>query len=87
MSHHLENEKVIKRLKRASGHLAKVIDMLERDTDCAKVAQQLQAVSSAIFNAKRTYIQDHVEHCLTQATSQKMLKEKINEFKEVAKYL
>ena len=87
MSMHIENEKVVKRLKRASGHLIKVIDMIESDANCTTVAQQLQAVSSALLNAKRTYIQDHVENCLTQAGSHKMLKEKLNEFKEVAKYL
>ena len=32
MSGHKENEDVIKRLKRASGHLNKVVEMLEEDT-------------------------------------------------------
>jgi len=87
MGGHIQNDDVVKRLKRANGHLVKVIDMLQNDTDCMKVAQQLQAVSSAVISAKKTYIHDHVEHCLTEAKDQKAFKSKINEFKEITKYL
>ena len=82
MSDHVESEAVIKRLKRATGHLKKVIEMLEQDMDCMKIAQQLQAVSSAITVAKKTYIHDHVEHCLAEAKDQKAFNSKIKEFKE-----
>ena len=87
MSVHKENEEVIKRLKRAGGHLNKVVEMLENDTDCMKVAQQLQAVSSAIVSAKKTYIHDHVEHCMAGAKDRKAFNDKISEFKEITKYL
>ena len=52
-----------------------------------KVAQQLQAVSSAIITAKKTYIHDHLEHCLSEAKDRKAFNDKINEFKEITKYL
>lgn len=87
MGEHQENEEIIKRLKRANGHLMKVIEMLESDSECMKVAQQLQAVSSAIITAKKTYIHDHVEHCLAEAKDQKAFNSKIKEFKEITKYL
>lgn len=87
MSGHIGNEDVVKRLKRASGHLNKVIEMLQDETECMKVAQQLQAVSSAITTAKKTYIQDHVEHCLAEAKDQNAFSSKIKEFKEITKYL
>jgi DNA-binding FrmR family transcriptional regulator len=67
--------------------LVKVIEMIENETDCMKVAQQLQAVSSAIITAKKTYIQDHVEHCLAEAKDQRAFNSKIKEFKEITKYL
>ena len=86
MSGHTENISVIKRLKRANGHLQKVIEMLQDETDCMKVAQQLQAVSSAILSAKKTYIHDHVEHCLTSDNSDR-LHLRVQEFKEITKYL
>tara|TARA_B100001248_G_C27251891_1_gene394211 strand:- start:556 stop:819 length:264 start_codon:yes stop_codon:yes gene_type:complete len=87
MSEHIENDAVIKRLKRATGHLNKVIEMLENDMECMKIAQQLQAVSSAITSAKKTYIHDHVEHCLAEAKDQRAFNSKIKEFKEITRYL
>ncbi len=38
------------RLKRAQGHLAAVIDMLEAGRPCMDLAQQLHAVEKAIGN-------------------------------------
>lgn len=87
MASHSENKDIISRLKRANGHLAKVIEMLESEDDCMKVVQQLQAVSSAISTAKKSYIYDHVEHCMAEAKDKKAFTEKINEFKEITKYL
>jgi uncharacterized protein len=44
---------IIKRLKRAHGHLAGVIAMIEKGRPCVDLAQQLHAVESPISNAKR----------------------------------
>jgi DNA-binding FrmR family transcriptional regulator len=38
--------------------------MIEGKCPCVDLAQQLHAVKSAITNAKRVLIQDHMEHCL-----------------------
>ncbi|QYG02787.1 metal-sensing transcriptional repressor [Massilia sp. NP310] len=64
MSQHESHAAVVKRLKRANGHLASVIDMLQGDRSCIDIAQQLQAVESAIHSAKKTLILDHISHCL-----------------------
>ncbi|KUJ77703.1 metal-sensing transcriptional repressor [Ruegeria profundi] len=53
------------RLKRANGHLAKVIQMLDDQAPPADIAQQLFAVEKAIAIAKRVLIYDHIEHCLS----------------------
>jgi DNA-binding FrmR family transcriptional regulator len=77
------------RLKRAHGHLARVIEMLEQGDPCMDIAQQLQAVEKAIVNAKKELIKDHLHHCLEQ-TSETMPKEVrslIREFQSVTKYL
>ena len=86
MRKHTDSQEVKKRLKRASGHLMKVIDMVDNE-DCMKVAQQLHAVSNAILSAKKIYIQDHVEHCLSEAKDSKSFDRKINEFKEITRYI
>jgi len=41
--------------------------MIEEGRPCLEVAQQLQAVSSAVANAKHVYVQDHIEHCIEDA--------------------
>jgi hypothetical protein NreA len=42
-----------RRLKRANGHLEKIIEMIEQDRPCIQIEQQLQAVESAIESAKK----------------------------------
>ncbi len=64
MARHASHPNVTKRLKRAHGHLAHVIAMIEDGRPCADIAQQLHAVEKAVTNAKRALIHDHIDHCL-----------------------
>jgi len=77
------------RLKRAEGHLAKVIEMLEAGRPCLDLAQQLHAVEKAIGNAKKELIKDHINHCMeeTSAVLPREFKALIKEFQDVTKYL
>ena len=52
MTTHTTHPDVIKRLKRAEGHLRSTIVMLEQGRGCADIAQQLQAIESAVSKAK-----------------------------------
>ena len=87
-THHFHPE-VLQRLKRANGHLAKIIRMIEAQEPCLSVAQQLQAVASAVNNAKTEFVRDHIEHCLDefQLSDPRQAKEYLDEFKEITKYL
>ena len=87
MGAHTENKTILARLKRVNGHLAKVIEMIDSDGEHLAVAQQLQAVESAVANAKKTYIHDHIEHCLADAKDDRSFGNKLKEFKEISKYL
>lgn len=89
MDTHLTHPEIIKRLKRAEGHLRSIVAMLEEERGCLEIAQQLQAVESAIANAKRTLVHDHIDHCLEQVVrgGAKNTQSTIREFKEIAKYL
>lgn len=89
MNKHESHPEIINRLKRASGHLQKVVEMIEKEKGCLEVAQQLQAVSKAISNAKKIYVEDHIEHCIeaTENLDNKSISRKINELKKIAKYL
>lgn len=86
---HSSHPAVINRLRRAEGHLHKVIQMIEAGQPCLRIAQQLQAVESAVANAKTTLIEDHLDHCLdaVAAPLNPEAREEIEEFKKIARYL
>lgn len=86
---HASHPKVINRLKRADGHLQNVIEMLRAGRTCLDVVQQLQAVESAIHNAKKALIHDHLDHCLDAALPERTKRgnASMDEFKTIAKYL
>jgi DNA-binding FrmR family transcriptional regulator len=88
MKHH-SHPGIARRLKRAHGHLAKVITMIEAGQPCVDLAQQLFAVESAITNAKRELVQDHMEHCLGDGVEHGEMTqaEAMAEFKVLVKYL
>ena len=89
MSSHTEHASIVKRLKRAEGHLRSTIAMIEEGRDCLDLAQQLQAVESAVANAKRALVHDHIDHCLQDAlrSGQSGADETIAQFKAITKYL
>lgn len=86
---HETHPAIVKRLKRADGHLRKVIEMIEAGRPCLDVAQQLQAVESAIGQAKKTLIQDHLDHCLgaVVGTLPREQRDAVDAFKAITKYL
>jgi DNA-binding FrmR family transcriptional regulator len=86
---HETHPAVIKRLRRAGGHLSSVVAMLEQGKPCLDVVQQLQAVEKAITQAKRTLIQDHLDHCLSHMVISKGQPQpgSLDEFREITKYL
>jgi len=63
--------------------------MLEEGRGCLDIAQQLQAVESAVGSAKRTLVHDHIDHCLELAVrrGERSADETIREFKAITKYL
>lgn len=64
---HKNKKAVHDRLAKASGHLDSVIRMIDDDRDCAEVLVQLAAVRSAINNAGKVLLQDHITECITEA--------------------
>lgn len=86
---HATHPDVLKRLKRAEGHLRTILGMIEAQRSCLDIAQQLHAVEKAISAAKKALIHDHIDHCLERAidarTGQK--RAPFDEFKSITKYL
>lgn len=57
---------IITRLKRANGHLASVIRMLEEGAECEDALTQLAAVSKAISRGGYALVAAGLEQCITE---------------------
>lgn len=79
---HSTHPRIVKRLKRADGHLRHVISMIEEGQPCIDIAVQFQAVEKAVAAAKRTLIHDHIDHCLGPGSESDLI-----EMKALAKLL
>jgi DNA-binding FrmR family transcriptional regulator len=86
---HKTHAEIIKRLRRAEGHLRTTLAMLEDERSCLELAQQLHAVEKAISAAKKALIHDHIDHCLDRAgdPASKAAHSALDEFKQISKYL
>ncbi len=86
---HTTHPAIVKRLKRADGHLRGIVEMIEAGRSCLDIAQQLHAVEKAIGEAKRTLIRDHLDHCLEEVVGPLARKHRhsMDEFKDITKYL
>lgn len=86
---HATHPGIVNRLKRAEGHLRSIVGMIEDGRPCRDIAQQMHAVEKAIAQAKRVLIEDHIDHCLGEASGKSGDErgEAVREFKEIAKYL
>lgn len=82
---HASHPEIVKRLKRAHGHLNSVLAMFDEGRPCVDLAQQLHAVENALANAKRELIHDHIEHCFEGVDTGAV--PVLRELKQLAKYL
>ena len=59
-----EIKAIITRMKRANGHLASVIRMMEEGSDCESVLTQLAAVNKALARAGYAIVATGLHQCL-----------------------
>ncbi|MCI8992412.1 MAG: metal-sensing transcriptional repressor [Eubacterium sp.] len=81
---HPNAKAVSNRLAKAIGHLEAVKRMVDREEDCAQILVQLAAVRSAINNAGKVILLDHLNHCIVEAAANGDSK-KIEDFNEAVK--
>jgi len=80
---HTSHPHIVRQLKQVRGQIDSILGMFAAGRSCTDLAQQLQSIESIIHTAKRTLIQDHMEHCVgSMAVEQAM-----REFKALVKYL
>jgi uncharacterized protein len=89
MTKHESHPEIVKRLRRAEGHLRSVIGMIEAGRPCVELAQQLHAIEKAIGSAKTVLIHDHIDHCLEQTIGPQKRAERaaLDEFRQLTKFL
>lgn len=78
-------ERILHRFKIASGHLKKVIDMMENHEYCIDVIHQSQAVQRALKETDDLILENHLKTCAAEAIKKgrqdKAVKEIMNIFK------
>lgn len=86
---HKPHADIVKRLRRAEGHLRAIVAMIEEGRPCLDVAQQLHAVEKAVTEAKRIFVHDHIDHCLEHSTRSngRQGRTAVEEFRLITKYL
>ena len=86
---HANNPDILRRLRRAEGHLSTVVRMVEDGREGPLIAQQLQAVLKAVEKTKQMLIIDHIEHHLGIMTDTlpPEARTRLGEFREITKYL
>lgn len=86
---HAANPDLLNRLRRAHGHLAGILKMVEEGEDGLKIAQQMAAVVAALDKAKTLIVTDHIEHHLEDLVGPlpSAVRADIAKLAELAKYL
>ncbi len=76
-------ERILHRLKIASGHLKKVIKMVEEDEYCIDVLHQSQAVQKALKETDNLMLENHLNSCVADSITAGKKDEAIKEVLEV----
>jgi len=78
-------ERILHRLKIASGHLNKIISMVEEECYCIDVLHQSHAVQKAIKEADNLLLENHLKTCASEAIKKNRKDEAIAEVMQVFK--
>lgn len=70
-------EPVVKRLRRAQGQLAGILNMIDEGRDCGDVVTQLAAVSKAIDRAGFTMIAAGLQQCIRSDEDETAARERL----------
>jgi len=63
-------EDLLKRLRRAEGQVRGIQRMIDEDAYCIDVLTQVSAVTKALETVALTLLEDHLGHCVAEASAQ-----------------
>jgi hypothetical protein NreA len=84
---HASHPDVDRRLARVAGHVEGIRRMLAEGKGCCEILQQMKAVLSALENARRLILMDHVRHCLAEAIQEKKAPAAVEEVEQILEQL
>jgi len=72
MAHGYVDDKraLLARLRRAEGQVRGIARMVDEDTYCIDILTQVSAATKALESVALTLLEDHLEHCVAQATAE-----------------
>jgi DNA-binding FrmR family transcriptional regulator len=74
---------ILARLRSAEGHLASILEMVEKDAYCVDVLRQTSAVRAAIAKVEGLLLERHLTHCVHKAVRSNNAKERERAIGEV----
>ena len=83
MKHGYDKEALVKRLHRIEGQVRGIERMVEDDRYCIDVLTQIAAVNTALESLAFKVLDDHVNHCVSDALSSGDPKEAAAKSKEL----
>ena len=77
-------KKTIRRLQIIEGHVRAVQRMVENDNYCIDVIRQISAVQSALSKVSQVILEEHLNHCVTEAVRGDDAKQREKVLQEIA---
>jgi DNA-binding FrmR family transcriptional regulator len=80
----MKHENALRRLKNVEGHIRGIERMVEDDTYCIDVINQIQAVQAALSKISTMILDEHLNSCLITAVRGENVDERERVLKEIA---
>ena len=80
----MKHENALRRLKNVEGHIRGIERMVEEDTYCIDVINQIQAVQAALSKISTMILDEHLNSCLITAVRGENVEERERVLKEIA---
>ncbi|MEH6381876.1 MULTISPECIES: metal-sensitive transcriptional regulator [Dietzia] len=65
-----DKQALLARLRRAEGQVRGIARMVDEDVYCIDILTQISAAMKALESVALTLLEDHLGHCVAQATAQ-----------------
>ncbi len=65
-----DKQALLARLRRAEGQVRGIARMVDEDVYCIDILTQVSAATKALESVALTLLEDHLRHCVAQATAE-----------------